>query len=374
MIDLGLPSGTKWACCNVGANKPEESGGYYAWGETWRKYDYNVENYKYQQKGSSGYVNIGNDIADSQYDVAHINWGSSWSMPSAYQIQELLDNSIYEWTKMNGVLGGKFTSKNNGCIIFIPTTYHTDDSRLSHTSYYGPYWSSSLKSEYVAYVFFICSEYAKKYSDDRSCGYSIRPVSSTINSYSCPNSNHPHIIDLGLPSGTKWACCNIGATTPEGYGGYYAWGETEEKRFYDWSSYSFCNGHHYDCYNIGDNISGTNYDVAKKKWGRNWRLPSEEQNEELIKNCSYKRSTINGVKGVKLTSKINNRSIFLPDAGFYSENRIAERNEYGYYWSGKLDKFTGWDSSAIRYDSKENKWFMWMNRRCGLSVRPVWVP
>ncbi len=72
--------------------------------------------------------------------------------------------------------------------------------------------------------------------------FALMLVAFTANAQSCPDNNHPHMIDLGLPSGTKWACCNVGATTPEAYGGYYAWGETEEKDYFDQENYEFFEG------------------------------------------------------------------------------------------------------------------------------------
>ena len=80
MIDLGLPSGTKWACCNVGANKPEAYGDYYAWGETQTKSTYSEQTYLYYKNGL--YQDVGSDIAGTQYDVAHVKWGGSCVMPS----------------------------------------------------------------------------------------------------------------------------------------------------------------------------------------------------------------------------------------------------------------------------------------------------
>ena len=110
---------------------------------------------------------------------------------------------------------------------------------------------------------------------------------------SCPDSKHPHMIDLGLPSGTKWACCNVGASKPEDYGNYYACGETETKKTYSKDTYL--------------NMSN---DVAHVKWGMSWVMPSFVQVEELLDNCSSKWITINGVSGRRFTGK-NGGSIFF---------------------------------------------------------------
>lgn len=98
---------------------------------------------------------------------------------------------------------------------------------------------------------------------------------------------HPHAIDLGLPSGTMWACCNMGAKSPTEYGGYYAWGETEEKSYYGWNTYAYCDGSQTTCHNIGSDIAGTQYDVAHVKWGSTWRMPAIEQFEELNTACTW---------------------------------------------------------------------------------------
>ena len=91
---------------------------------------------------------------------------------------------------------------------------------------------------------------------------------------SAPTEEAGEAIDLGLPSGTKWASCNVGATKPEEYGGYYSWGETEEKETYDWSTYIHCDGSSSTCHDLGSDISGTEYDVAHVKWGGKWCMPT----------------------------------------------------------------------------------------------------
>ena len=95
----------------------------------------------------------------------------------------------------------------------------------------------------------------------------------TIASAQCPDNNHPHMIDLGLPSGTKWACCNVGASKPEDYGDYYAWGEVNEwgditgsKNDYSWKTYAYCDGSEEGCFFLGNDIAKTNWDAAHVKW------------------------------------------------------------------------------------------------------------
>ena len=150
----------------------------------------------------------------------------------------------------------------------------------------------------------------------------------------CPDDHHPHMIDLGLPSGTKWACCNVGATTPEGYGGYYAWGETEEKDYYDLKAYQhvyFEYGGYEHYYDIGSDIAGTHNDVAHVKWGESWVMPSKNQIQELIENCTYEWTTLMGINGGKFTG-INGGSIFLPAAGHRWFDDLLVGYD-GSYWS-----------------------------------------
>ncbi len=176
MIDLGLPSGTKWACCNVGASAPEDYGNYYAWGETQPKSVYNWETYQY---GSSwdNVVNIGSDIAGTSYDAATVNWGAPWRMPSLTQIKELRNNTTSTWTTKNGVYGRKFTGSNGGS-IFLPATGYRWNSDLYNAGSYGYYWSSSLfeSSPDGAWRLYFSSEYASWYGSGRSGGHSVRPV------------------------------------------------------------------------------------------------------------------------------------------------------------------------------------------------------
>ncbi len=135
-VNLGLPSGTLWATCNVGASKPEEFGNYYAWGETKPKSTYSWDTYTY----TANYEEL-----PAENDAATVNWGSKWEMPSHEQIKELYNNTITAWTTQNGVNGRKVTSKINSVSIFFPFAGRFDESNLRYTEIRGYYWSRSLK-------------------------------------------------------------------------------------------------------------------------------------------------------------------------------------------------------------------------------------
>ena len=188
----------------------------------------------------------------------------------------------------------------------------------------------------------------------------------------CPDTNHPHMIDLGLPSGTLWACCNVGAGKPEAYGDYYAWGETTAKIAYTWNTYKY-----YDntktgnarYVSIGPDIAGTGYDAATSSWGAPWRMPTSEQCKELIDNCTSQWTTMGGVRGRKFTGP-SGGTIFLPASGYRTESALYDTDAYGGYWSSAMD------GSSVQY-----AWYFYFNsgdpntsydsRYKGRSVRPV---
>lgn len=186
---------------------------------------------------------------------------------------------------------------------------------------------------------------------------------------SCPDANHPHLIDLGLPSGTKWACCNVGAQKPEDYGGYYAWGETTEKSSYTSGNYLDGKGTYYD---IGSDIAGTQYDAATANWGSPWMMPNKEQMEELQNKCTSEWTTENGVNGRRFTAS-NGASIFLPAAGSRSNGRLDYAGSSGYYWPSTHHwsyRSYAWTLFFYRGDMYTGDSF----RPIGQSVRPVMSP
>ena len=185
----------------------------------------------------------------------------------------------------------------------------------------------------------------------------------------CADENHPHIIDLGLPSGTKWACCNVGATTPEDYGGHYAWGETQPKSVYNWDTYQYGSSSG-DAVNIGSDIAGTSYDAATVNWGAPWRMPSRTQIKELLNNCSSIRTTQNGVNGRRFTGP-NGGSIFLPAAGRRCYSGLYHAGAYGYYWSSSLYESGPDYAYCLYFNSGSAYWYNSYRRYYGRSVRPV---
>ena len=192
-VDLGLPSGTLWATCNVGASKPEEYGDYFAWGETKLKDIFEDATYKY-----GTYNALTKYCTDSEYgtvdnktellpedDAATVNWGSSWRMPSSDQFKELInsDYTTTAWTTQNGVNGLKITSKKNGKTLFLPgggQRYHGQNTTYADVGDRGLYWSCSLYTNkaYNAYLLDFESDVLVFSYANRYYGFSVRPVLS----------------------------------------------------------------------------------------------------------------------------------------------------------------------------------------------------
>ena len=201
MVDLGLPSGIKWASCNLGASKPEEYGSYYQWGgledvtDTSIYLDYSNCPYhtgtsaaavwtKYITSNmSSFWSGIGSPdkkkVLDLEDDVAHIKLGGKWRMPTDADFRELLDNCTSEWTTMNGVKGRIFTSNKNCNSIFLPAAGNRCYDDLDLVGSIGYYWSSSLITDYPNYAYFMFFDSSSVFtsSDPRYLGQSVRPVS-----------------------------------------------------------------------------------------------------------------------------------------------------------------------------------------------------
>ena len=158
-------------------------------------------------------------------------------------------------------------------------------------------------------------------------------------------------VDLGLPSGTMWATCNVGADTPSEYGEYFAWGETTPKDTYNWSTYKYCNGDYnqltkycpqsdfgYNGFTDDLKTLQPSDDAATANWGEGWSTPTYNQWVELLTKCSHSWTTINEVKGCLFTAR-NGNSIFLPagDSRYDEESRIT--GDEGSYWSSTLHQY-----------------------------------
>ena len=218
----------------------------------------------------------------------------------------------------------------------------------------------------------------------RTAIYDLADVDSII--FSEPDEVTEHkFVDLGLPSGTLWAACNVGAKKPEECGDYFAWGETVPKNDYTWGNYAYCNGSdksmtkyclrgEYGYNGFIDYLTELEPedDAATANWGSEWEMPSLEQCQELL-DTRYTATiweTVNGVEGRRIRSYVNGNSIFLPAAGFFYNGRIDKLGTQCLYWTRNLSL----GDSNQAYDL----WFTYITERMssgfrydGQSIRPV---
>ena len=197
-------------------------------------------------------------------------------------------------------------------------------------------------------------------------------------------------VDLGLPSGLLWATCNFGASSPEEYGDYYAWGETATKEVYSWSTYKYCtvdaegglamltkystnSGHDFfgTLFGTPDNLTTLEAmdDAATQKLGSGARMPTADEWRELINNTTAEWTTLNGVNGRKFTAS-NGKSLFLPAAGRRWGGELYFAGEYGNYWSSSLYADGPYGAWGFRFSSDDQR-MGYYYRYYGPSVRPV---
>ncbi len=388
-VDLGLPSGVKWASWNLGATKPEEYGSFYAWGETEPKEDYSWSTYKWCGGSSSTltkyntrsyYGTVDNKMTlEPEDDAATIQYGGEWRMPTYLEFQELKTHCSWTYTTREGYKGYLVTGP-NGNSVFMPM----GGNSVGFVGSYGCYWGADLSTttDKSACNLDFTSSFIDVNDDSRYLGRCIRAV------YGTTSENVPEAIDLGLS--VKWASCNLGASSPEGYGDYYAWGEIDTKDDYSWQTYKWCLGisntpdaddlTKYNTkaeYGIIDNLTvlEAEDDVASVKLGGSWRIPTYAEWQELVSNCQWEYTSYHGVTGFIVTSKksgYTDKFIFLPAAGTRLNKELKSLGVDGNYSSSTLytedpDNGLGlafWSSTILSRSSYDG-------RRYGRSIRPV---
>ena len=216
------------------------------------------------------------------------------------------------------------------------------------------------------------------YSYCASIDYEGGPVNGEMKEFTTKGDNE-RWVDLGLS--VLWAAYNVGASSPEEYGGYYAWGETSTKSDYTWENYKYYEKYYWgdESYEwvwvgkfIGNEISGTSYDVAHVQWGGGARMPTLAEIQELVDHCTFTGGSYNGVRGNYVTGP-NGNSIFLPFAGKRGrDGGLDYEGYYGYFWSGTYGVGNHGDCSAYNLDCEKDYGSWYCSYRCyGLSVRPV---
>ena len=459
-VDLGLPSGIKWASYNLGSPEPYSScadyGKYYAWGETSTKDDFSWDTYQFgTQNALHKYTTSPDYDADPYYDgrtqldasddVAHVEWGGRWHIPTQTEMSELLNNCTWIETVFDGVKGFRVKGP-NGRSIFLPAAGSIIGRDSVHTGTGGSYWTSTL-NESPNYGAICCDFGSTKgiYYSSRSNGRPVRPVFSDEaptnyqsvqfnpnggsgqmqplliqegtsgilpeNTFTHADANAVFIgwstsadgngtlytagsefpwhgqdmmlyaqwqqqqqqepqlsvsgqynnfdyVDLGLPSGLKWATCNVGAAMPSAYGNYYMWGDVQAIDL-NWGmhvpgleNYPYYKDGRYTKYlmyqqvnlETGESFGNidkknqlmTNDDAAHVSMGGNWRMPTLDNVQELIDNCTREYISVDGVPGVKYVGP-NNNSIFFPCTGCYIDGALQYEGTTGDYWTSRAE-------------------------------------
>lgn len=317
-----------------------------------------------------------NDIWDEDYvptesDIAEVlkrvytEWGTSKEIVrrymDGYQLIESSDESILQFNakKIPVTIAYQFSSdKLCAAVIMAQKGEEKIDIKntLNDFNYVGESSSNDIYSNIDKNIFAVAYESVDNEENYHVIGFTpLFPKTENVNGKECT--------DLGLS--VKWATCNVGARSPEEHGGYFAWGEIEEKDNYDRDTYKYYSGSTYE--NIGDNLCGTQYDVAQAVLGNPWMMPTKENMDELRTKCDWVWTAENGVKGYKVFGE-NGNYIFLPAVG-YKTTYLKNGGTNGYYMTATsyLTSYAHdleFSNSSIRSSSSLVRW-------AGVCVRAV---
>ena len=279
-------------------------------------------------------------------------------------------------TTNSATCGGNVTDDGNGIVTargicwsetHNPTINNIYSEESNNGTGIGSFTSqlTNLKDTTTYYVrSYATNEKGTAYGEEKS--FTTLSSSGTINGYKW--------VDLGLPSGLKWATCNVGASKPEDYGNYYAWGETETK-----SEYTKENSLTYGLSILelqsqgiidGNNNLTPLYDAAAANWGSTWRMPTKEDLKELVDNCNWEMILENDVYGVKVIG-INGCSVFFPTAGCYKEGMLYYAGQDGYYWNSTSVENDSRYTFGLYISGDNNGALFYYDRYVGFTVRPV---
>ncbi len=278
------------------------------------------------------------------------------------------------------LIEGDYTSSTD--INRISVVYGEDpkllDAFIKNTGIESNRFSVTLTDLKVNTTYYYCIEFANEIESIRT---SISSFATLVYSEQSGEINGYAYVDLGLPSGLKWATCNVGATSPTDYGDYFAWGEIIPKDVYDWGTYQHWNDTNgdgdwnsiLDEFTINSDISSnTQYDAAIANWGKGWRMPTEDEVQELVDYCDLQQTKVNEVEGFVVIGP-NGSCIFFPAAGCHYESSFLDAGVSGLYWSSTPDSvYFYFDGSAYAFHFNNDRKYV-DDRPCfwGLSVRPV---
>lgn len=353
-VDLGLS--VLWATCNLGVigENPTSVGNYYMWGAATPynhdTFDDAAWNAMFQDVNDKYYYRNRFNTIQPEDDAARAAWGDEWRLPTRSEMQELIDKC--QWKQMGagessywvvtGPNGRQITLPAAGYIRYSYTVEKVDRGFLC-------YLTSTFERDVYGAPAIMSNRRIGALDNGRSA-YSIRPVKSKhLERLAASEGNE--LVDLGLS--VKWASTNVGAASSAQAGQYVAWGEAATKQQYTKGGYT-----------VAPLPLPAECDVAHAAWGRNWRLPTQTEAEELAAKCRW----VLRDGGYEVTGP-SGRSIFLPLTGFRSGTALGYQNEGGYYWTSSRDDQE--NARALRFDLETPGHTAPFFAPAGLAVRPV---
>lgn len=378
-VDLGLPSGTLWATCNIGSETPYDFGLYFRWGEPDTKSSKEVftrtgglwNGKSNGELSSEGVIDEYHNLT-AKYDAATVLWGKDWKTPNEDEFKELVRYCTAQWTRLNMRDGYLFTSTINSQTIFLPCSGLILNKEELYVDTRG-YYIGATTTGGTSTNLYLSQDGVSVGSMSRSHGRTIRPVRKK-------ESNKPffddkdsivngHLyVDMGLPSGTLWAATNVGADSAHKIGNLYLWGLEIP------TNPDFLNGL---TGNSRENLANNKIidengnlvpsrDYAYINWGAQWRMPTYEECKELVENCDAEFVQYNGASCCKLTAK-NGNVLYLPRTNF---NGCS-------YWSStvraeEINKDCCSYTLHVFDEEIIEDWFgYWQERSEQLPIRPV---
>ena len=398
--------GPYWAETNLGADKPEDAGYYFWWGDTngYREtgktffyFSFKESNCPTAVKSSAtlkyeGWIvpKGGTHVLAPKHDAAHVKWGSTWRMPTSREFDDLSSKCDWSWSKMNGENG--YTVRGRGAYanksIFLPCAGYGRGNSLKTTDSYGLYWSSVPHSDdnNSRYLYFRSGYHGTSNFGYRGHGYSIRPIK---------DSAHAERQKVQLwERGPYWATTNLGAKKPEEYGFYFWWGDTVgyTRKGNFWaardgssSNFSFRGGEKNTPTENKDisaleragwlTVQGVltpDHDAAHVQWGDAWRMPTKQELDDLNSKCDWNWTTQNGVNGyiVRGRGRYADKSIFLPTSGSGYGPSLIGAGSYGGYWSS-VPRSDSYYAYELSFDSGNHTTGYYGRRFYGRAIRPV---
>ena len=322
---------------------------------TWRTLSLNEWTYLLRQR----------ENANNLYTYANINGTNGLVLlPDKWEAIDEIPISIATDYSANTFSFSQWETLEAKGAVFLPSCGVYMGNNYNHKTA-GLYWTNTPdeSDETKSHCLYVTERYVNiNYSGNRSTNRSVRLVHDTI---------VPEAVDLGLS--VKWATFNVGATSPEDYGDYFAWGETEPKETYSWATYKWGTSSNLTKYNTTDGKTTLDLedDAAKVLWGGYWRMPSKEEVDELTQQCTWIWTTHNNVNGYKVTGP-NGNSIFLPVAGYKGAGPTYPAGEDGLYWTSTLEKGHFSYLIVLHNDAPPTEASTKGTRCFGFTIRPVY--